>query len=299
MPRSDQVLRQWRLWRVLSATRSPLSILELATKLGVEEAPARTLRRDLEVLRELGVPLRKVREGREVRYAILDDGPPLRLDGDVALALHMALELLRPFEGTPIGESLEHLVRRLESDVGAAVRAHFDSLVRGLVVKPAAAPSYAGSAEVLATVQEALRRHVEVRLDYESADSARSWRTVEPRALVHAARGLYLLALDKKAGAPRTFRIERILAAVIGTREVAESGFDVEEYLRGGVGIFSPEHEARRFVIRVFSERAARILGENPWHESQRLTREGESWRLELELRSGRELVSRVLALGG
>ena len=215
------------------------------------------------------------------------------------MALHLALGLLRPFEGTPIGESLDHLVRRLSADLPRGLREHFDVPVQGLVVRPAAPPSYASSREVLAVVQEALRKTVEVEIEYESADSPLSKRVVAPQALVHAARGLYLVAHDPRAKGERTFRIERIRRASLGKRAVSESaGFDVDAYVGGGVGIFSPEHEPRRVAIRVFSARAARILRENPWHESQVLVRERGAWRLELTLRSTRELVSRVLGFG-
>ena len=81
MARNQQIRRQWRLWMLLNGSPVPLSARELAAELGCDDvASARTLRRDLEVLREIGVPIREQRDGRDLRYHALGNGPELKLD---------------------------------------------------------------------------------------------------------------------------------------------------------------------------------------------------------------------------
>ena len=54
---------------------------ETLRSLGPDPVSARTVRRDLELLRELGIPIRAIRTGRSTRYTAHDDGPEFRLDG--------------------------------------------------------------------------------------------------------------------------------------------------------------------------------------------------------------------------
>jgi len=102
MARNAQVRRQWRIWRLLTASTKALSAEDLARSLVPDRVTSRTVRRDLEVLREVGVPVREERSGRQVRCWARGDGPDPRLAGETLLALRLALGLLRPFEGTAV-----------------------------------------------------------------------------------------------------------------------------------------------------------------------------------------------------
>jgi predicted DNA-binding transcriptional regulator YafY len=69
--------------------------------------------------------------------------------------------------------------------------------------------------------------------------------------------------------------------------------------LAGSIGVYSATGPLRRYVLKIFDRRAARLLDENPWHPSQRIEPQpGDSWRLTLDLTSDRELLPRVLAMG-
>lgn len=301
MPRNAQILRQWRLWRQLAASRTALSTEQLARELG-ERVSARTVRRDLEVLREVGAAIQEVREGKEMRYAATDDGPALRLDADTLLALRLALGLMRPFEGTPVGECLDHLVRRLERTIPARALAYFSSIADEVSVRTTGAPSYsAREAEILDAIRRAITRGRRLQIDYAPLDGEAGVREVHPQAVVYGPRGLYLLALDEtRRGAVRTFRLERIESAVATEAPARrDPSFDADAHLAGSIGVASPEHPPRPFRVRLTSAAVVRVLMENPWHESQQIQPEVEGvWTLTLELTSSRELLSRVLALG-
>lgn len=301
MARNAQVRRQWRLWRLLATTAVPLSAEELARELRPDEVSPRTIRRDLEVLREVGVPIRDERRGRELRYWARGDGPDLRLDGETLLALKLALGLLRPFEGTAVGESVDQLQRQLEARVPPRLLAHFGPLADGVAVRPDAPPTYASRESVFAPVREALARSVVLEIDYEDVHSNASRRRVHPQQLVYGPLGLYLLALDEsRDGELRTFRLERIQRSRPRSERAQRlPAFDSGDYLAGSLGIHSPEHGPRRFALRVHTPEAARRLRENPWHPSQAVIEEPSgTFLLTLELTSSRELVPHVLAFG-
>lgn len=301
MPRDSQILRQWRIWRLLAASKSPLSTDELAAHFDGARVTARTVRRDLEVLRAVGAAISEVRHGRELRYGATDDGPGIRLDADTLLALRIALGLMRPFEGTPIGECLDQLVRQLEARIPERVLQHFRPLADDLLVRTSGAPTYAArESAVLQAIRVAITNGRRLRIDYAPLEGKRGARVVHPQAVVYGPRGLYLLAHDDSRAARRTFRIERIATATV-TSEPArrDLSFDAEQHLAGSIGIASPEHAPRVFRIRLFAETVVRVLTENPWHESQQIVPDADdTWSLTLRLTSSRELLSRVLALG-
>lgn len=302
MPRDSQIVRQWRIWRLLSESSVPLSAEEITSELQPESVSARTVRRDLEVLRQIGVRVESIPEGRTPRYAILDDGPPLRLNGDALLALKLSLGLLQPFEGTSVGECLSQLARQLEKTIPARTLDHFHALVDDLLVKQPLAPSYRDSGATLTALHEALSAGKTVVLLYRGLnDDVPGARQVHPQALVYGPRGLYLLAVDPERGPDvRSFRVDRIEEARAGSRPSERlPAFDAEDYLAGSIGVFSPEHEPRTYRIRLHSTRAARMLEENPWHSSQIIEeKDGDRWVVTLDLTSSRELLPRVLAMG-
>lgn len=301
MGRNSQVERQWRLWRLLARNHRPMACAELAEALAQAEVTPRTVRRDLEVLRRIGVPIAVHRQGREVRYSARDDGPDLRLSREAILALRLALGLLRPFEGTPVGESLAQLGTRLEARLPAPVLAHFSGLVENVAVRLDAPADLRASEGVFQRVREALAVRRVLAFDYRAADGQHSQRRVHPQGLVLGPRGLYLIGRDEtRAGELRTFRLERILSARVDEAPAsADPSFDPEDYLAGSLGIHSPQHPPRAYRIRLFTEAAALSLRENPWHPAQRLAlRRGGGWDLHLVLTSDRELLPRLLALG-
>lgn len=301
MPRSSQVRRQWRVWQRLVASADPLSAEEIADSLSPDPVSARTVRRDLEVLREVGVPVRTVRNGRQVRYWARGDGPEVLLDGDTLLALRLALGLLRPFEGTAVGQALEQLQLRLESRVPPRLLEYFSPLVEGVAVRPDAPPHYGAAEGVFALLRECLAQRRALELAYENVEGKVTHRRVHPQQLALGPRGLYLFALDdSRGGALRTFRVERMRSVRKLTMPARmDPEFRVEDYVSGSLGIYSPEHEPRTIRLRVHTAHTARVLSENPWHASQSITpSEDDTWIVSLVLRSTRELLSHVLSAG-
>ena len=214
MARDDQILRQWRVWRLLANSSAALTAEEVAQRLQPDTASPRTIRRDLEVLGQIGVRVETVQEGRTVRYAVLDDGPPMRLNGDALLALRLALGLLRPFEGTEIGETIHQVVRDLESHIPHRTLDHFHALIDDVLVRQPSAPSYEGSREILASLRGALASGNTIRLRYHALNAAEPGeRVLHPQALVYGPRGLYLLAVDPERTRPPPRSERRISAA--------------------------------------------------------------------------------------
>lgn len=197
---------------------------ELEDRLGVSR---RTVRRDIERLRELGYPIESV-SGPAGGYR-LEAGtamPPLLLDDDEAIAIAVGL---RTAAGASIAGIEETSVRALVK-LEQVLPRHLRRRVRAL--SAAAAPAAGGplvDPAVLTVAAFACRDRERLRFAYTARDGAPSRRLVEPRALVNLGRRWYLLAWDSGRGDWRTFRLDRI------ERPEAAGGRCAERELPGAV----------------------------------------------------------------
>ena len=213
---------------------------ELARRLEVSE---RTVRRDVDRLRDLGYPIDSV-GGRAGGYALHAGAamPPLLLDDEEAIAIAVGLRTaaassaITGIEEAALG-ALVKLEQVLPSHLRRRVRALSGSTsVLGLGEGPTVDP------QCLSVLAAAARDHETVRFGYRSREVERTRRTVEPHALVSYGRRWYLVAFDPGRQGWRTFRADRIQrAAASGARFRART---------------IPGRSATAYVQRALSERA-------------------------------------------
>ncbi|MGY2004884.1 helix-turn-helix transcriptional regulator [Blastococcus sp. SYSU DS1024] len=212
----------------------------------------RTVRRDIDRLRELGYPVQAFK-GPDGGYR-LDAGsqlPPLLFDDEQAVALAVALQLATA-SGAGIGEAAHRALATVRQVMPARLRQRIDA------VQVTAVPG--GSAvevdrSVLMALTAAIRTREVLRMDYAPAPPADDAgaeqplvppRRVEPHHLVTRGGRWYLVAWDLDRGDWRTFRADRITPRTpTGPRFTPRPlpGGDVATFLdatfkgsRGGVG---------------------------------------------------------------
>jgi predicted DNA-binding transcriptional regulator YafY len=189
-------------------TRSLVTAEELAAKLGVTE---RAARRYVEILREAGIPVESARGpyggyrlGRGTRL------PPVFFVEAEALSLVMAV-----LDGHPaatnaddlIGTALGKVIRALPESVGrqaAALREHASAAPDRYAAHPDPAITSA-----LVAAAAARRR---VRITYRSEPGSEWEAEVDPWAVVVRYGRWYLLCHSHRAGAIRTYRVDRVRA---------------------------------------------------------------------------------------
>ena len=185
---------------------------ELATRLGVS---ARTLRRDVDRLRELGYPV-DATSGPDGGYRLAAGAslPPLALDDEEAVVLAVALQsAASTTEGAdgaaePALRALAKVVqvmpprlrRRVEALSAASVRVPWGAV-------PGPDPA------VLLVVAQACRDAERLALAYTAADGAQTERSVEPHGLVRLGRRWYVVVWDLGRGDWRTLRVDRVRSA--------------------------------------------------------------------------------------
>lgn len=187
---------------------------ELASRLEVSE---RTLRRDVDRLRELGYPVDATR-GAHGGYQLGAGAslPPLTVDEDEAIALVMALGAHAATVGGPLADASLAALSKVVQVLPHRLRRRAEALRSATVAAPfGVAPQV--DAELLGAVALATRDHERLRLDYRAADGAATRRHVEPHQIVTVGRRWYLLAHDLERHDWRSFRLDR-MTAVEATR---------------------------------------------------------------------------------
>ncbi len=181
------------------------------------EVSLRTLRRDVDRLRDLGYPV-EARPGVDGGYSLAPGAalPPLVLDDDEAVALAVGLQAAAQ---TPVAGMTEASVQALAKVVQvmpARLRRRVDALQA--VTVPAGWGTAAPTVDpgVLTTLALACRDGERLRFAYTDAGGTGTDRLVEPFRLVPWGRRWYLVAYDVERGGWRSFRLDR-LAAPSGT----------------------------------------------------------------------------------
>lgn len=179
---------------------------ELAQRLGVT---TRSVRRDVERLRQLGYPVR-ASTGVGGGYQLGPGGklPPLLLDPDEAVAVTVSLRLAAGGSVRGVEESALRALAKLDQVLPARLRTEVEALNEAVVaVEGVQAPVEAG---LLSTVARACRDHVLLDLDYVARDGSATSRRVEPYRVVAMGRRWYLLAHDLDKDDWRSFRLDRV-----------------------------------------------------------------------------------------
>ncbi len=178
---------------------------ELAERLHVSD---RTLRRDVDKLRELDYPVHAIK-GKGGGYRLGDGGrlPPLQFASDEAVAAAIALTTAASSNVHGVGEAAERALAKLQHVLPSRLRAGVQRLGASVVNLPGTAVV---DPQVLLTVAGACQDRVLLRFDYVRGDGTESLREVEPYGLVSWIGRWYLVAWDIHRSDWRTFRVDRM-----------------------------------------------------------------------------------------
>src|SRR3989344_3240771 len=191
-----------RLLRLLALlqTRNHWMGPELAERL---EVHPRTLRRDIDRLRQLGYPVH-ASSGVAGGYAFRAGQalPPLLLDDDEALAVSIALRTATAGAVGGIEEPALRALVKLEQAMPARLRQQVDALRSTILPMDRVGPVV--DASLLATLASACRDQLRLAFTYGDSKGRSAERSVEPQGLAHTGHRWYLVAWDRVRGDWRT-----------------------------------------------------------------------------------------------
>jgi predicted DNA-binding transcriptional regulator YafY len=212
---------------------------ELARRLEVSE---RTLRRDVERLRELGYPVDSVR-GVEGGYQLGAGAtmPPLTVDEDEAIAMVVALNGAAQLTAGALSEASVSALSKVVQVLPPKLRRRAEAL-RAVTEDSPFSEAPTVHADVLATVAQATRDSERIGFTYRARGGQGAGedvrRQVEPHRLVTVGRRWYLLGYDLDRQDWRSFRLDR-LREPFGTRSRFRPrdvpGGDAAAYVRNGL----------------------------------------------------------------
>ena len=179
---------------------------ELAERL---EVSGRTIRRDVERLRELGYPVDSL-TGPAGGYRLRAGTaiPPLLLDDDEAIAIAVGLRTAARASVAGIEETSVRALVKLEQVLPAPLRRRVQALGSAMIAPAGGGPTV--DPQHLTAIAAACRDSECLRFAYTSRDGTDTRREVEPHALVNFGRRWYLVAWDRRREDWRSFRVDRL-----------------------------------------------------------------------------------------
>jgi predicted DNA-binding transcriptional regulator YafY len=218
---------------------------ELAERL---EVSVRTLRRDIDRLRELGYPV-EAQRGVDGGYQLAPGAslPPLVVDDEEAVALAVGLQTAAQGAVDGIGESSVRVLAKVVQVMPARLRRRVEAL-RAMTIAAGWSDGAGPRIDpgVLTTVALACRDDERLRFSYTAASGERTDRHAEPHRLVSLGRRWYLVAYDLTRHDWRSFRVDRLVAPQgtgVRFRPRGLPAADAAEFVRAGLGTLPRPHE--------------------------------------------------------
>ncbi|MEU3333725.1 helix-turn-helix transcriptional regulator [Streptomyces sp. NPDC002144] len=198
-----------RLLQLLSLLQTPREWPggELADRLGVSR---RTVRRDIERLRELGYPVQATM-GADGGYRLIAGKamPPLVLDDEEAVAIAVGLRAGAGHALEGVDEASVRALAKLEQVLPSRLR-HRVSTLQAATMPLTSGDGASIAPETLTVMASTVAGRERLRFAYRAKDGTETRRVTEPYRLVSAGRRWYLVAYDLDRADWRTFRVDRV-----------------------------------------------------------------------------------------
>ncbi|GAA4726415.1 helix-turn-helix transcriptional regulator [Phytohabitans rumicis] len=285
-----------RLLTLLSLLQTPREWpgSELAQRLGVS---LRTIRRDVDRLRELGYPVQATM-GAIGGYRLVAGKamPPLLLDDDEAVAIAVGLRTAASHAVEGIEEASVRALAKLEQVLPSRLRHRVGTLGAATVPLTTWEPPTVDPSR-LTVLAGAITGHERLRFRYRSHEGTETDRLVEPHRLVSAGRRWYLVGYDVERGDWRMFRVDRV-------REPRPTGVrvpprplpaqDAAAYVTAQLTRFAPVYRAVATLHAPIEQVAGRV-GDSP---GDLVPIDAHSCRLNSHTDTLQWLASRLVMLG-
>lgn len=231
----------------------------------------RTIFRDLDVLRQSGVPL--VFDEIEQRYRIPSHYylPPTNFTPEEALALIVLCGDLGEHSHLPFFRPAQSAALKLESSLPERLRRQLRT--PGSAIKIRLEPSNQLSAhkDVYEQLVEAVSERCCIRLGYRSPLQPEFSTKVHPYRLLFSRRSWYLIGRSSLHRSVRTFNVGRIMRLeVLDEQYDMPRGFSLSRYLRNAWHLVPEPGPDQEVTVR-FSKLVAQNVAEVAWHKTQQL----------------------------
>lgn len=235
------------------------------------EVSRRTLFRDLNTLKQAGIPLRYDPAHHTHRIEREFFLPPVNLGLREVLALMLLVQEYAVKVNMPDPEAAQSALTKIQTTLPAELQEYCGNALDSIEVHPAPLSEMDGSANTFELLWRAAQDHEVVRIRYESYNEQRDIETeLRPYRLVFIRRGWYVIGFSRRHDEIRTFKIERILS----THPLAEHfkpdpNFNTRAYFGNAWQMIRGD---QRYHVRIrFSAKVAGNVEEILWHHTQQI----------------------------
>ena len=245
------------------------NVKALAQACGVSR---RTIFRDLDLLRQSGIPL-AFDEGQQ-HYHIPGACllPPTNFTPEEALAMIVLCHELGDGAGLPFLGPARSAAVKLESSLPMRLREQLRHVAAVVYIQPPPNNPLEGRKPIYEQLLDAIVGRRNVRIRYDSLQEKKEIVTrLSPYRLFFSRRSWYVVGRSSIHRAKRTFHLGRILQIEpLDDHFQIPRGFSIERYL-GNAWHMIPEKGRDREVVIRFSKLVAQNVAEVNWHKTQRV----------------------------
>src|SRR6201997_96699 len=237
---------------------------ELAERLAVT---TRSVRRDVDRLRELGYPVHASRgHGGGYQLGAGAALPPLLLDPDEAVAVAVSLRLAAGGTVAGVGGAALRALSKLDQVLPSRLRAQVGA-IHDATTTLTREPPESVAPDVLMTLARACRDHEHATVEYTDRAGRHTRRRLEPYQLVTTGRRWYLMAYDRDRQDWRSLRLDRMTdGAAIGSTFLPRAAAAAAAYVRPSMSASPYRYVARvryfapyNLVVQHFSPGSATV----------------------------------------
>ena len=259
----------------------------------------RTVFRDLDVLRQAGVPL--LFDDDEGVYRIPGTYflPPTNFTAEEALAMMILCYELGGNQRLPFYEAAQSAALKLESSLPGRVRDRLRDATTAVQIKLPPGNPLEGHLPTYRQLLACIAARRSVRIVYDSfSDGGVIRLKLSPYRLLFSRHSWYVIGRSSLHREVRTFNVGRIQnLTLLHDSFQLPRGFNIQRYL-GNAWHLIPEGPDQDVVVR-FSPLVARNVAEVVWHKTQRLThREDGSLDFHVRVSGIREIAWWILGYG-
>jgi proteasome accessory factor B len=231
----------------------------------------RTIFRDLETLRQAGVPLEFDR--KEQRFSIPGASflPPTDFTAEETLSLlALAAEMGRN-ETLPFYEAAYTAALKLKANLPAPLRQELGQMTRAIKIRLHQVGNLTGKSDIYQTLVQAIEIRRVVQINY---DSYTEWERIttklRPYQLLFSRRSWYVIGRSSLHREVRMFNVTRILSLkLLSERFVIPRTFELDRYLGNAWHLIPSAGRDSHVVVR-FKPLVAGNVAEVIWHKTQR-----------------------------
>lgn len=249
------------------------------------EVTRRTIFRDLEIIREAGLPLEYQPEFQVYRLPASLALPPTQFTAEEALATIVLCGQLREATRFPFPNAARSVAQKLESILPAKLREHLRD-ANGAIEQLPQPTSHLDNdhGSHYRSLVAAISQRRTLRMNYRGALDATAISTkISPYRLLWSRHSWYVIARSSLHRGVRTFHVGRIHGLTeLPERFKIPAGFRIERYLRNAWHLI-PEQGDDHVVRLRFSPLVARNVADVVWHRTQQ-TKIGADGSLEYQV---------------